>query len=868
MQPITNQNISIPNQSISNPPNQQLLSQLIKLKFEYSPFLKNLTLKQWVILQLIERLNPKCDENYLKLIAELAKENPDFPLCKTLFQSSMRDPQLADQRMILVQLDLVLTLQKNSLNTCFGDIFNDQISSNPTENNQKIEELLKSALYKVQSILVFQLNKSNQIKAEYDKLFHEFVEMREDNGQSKKNQPINQKRGETAKDRKFLETNKETLRSLTDNLNLLKNTLDSNKNASLTMTMNRLKYYPQLVAGHYANRKKALDTFNESDKKEMNSPYLEKVEDQIAQIIRLIKQFKLKPEEKEKLIARANEIRGKASLESEPIVHKGLMCSSMLKLLIKTLKEFDKRPPVSEIEKNFSELFKALKVSAHHEGINKNFTSYTNRLQVESETSNGNQVVELEKQVERDTALAGELCVTTAALVQNILGKRVSLTPETEEDKLAIFSQWEEPVNHTEKVHEDVPDVYVEEEIDETEETAKQNIAPAVKIAPEQQVSYLCEMMINHIPATQIRMKELRGHIYLATQGMEMLLNAMKQQDWSKLGTIYPMLLIDWHSMMESHLNGNKESHSLIARSVVCKLNDATKSLIHALDNGLIWSRYPQSALYRQNAIKADAQLWLNYSLEILEGQPVSLNKINELLKFAARMHCEVLAYVAEAAKMKISKDIFENAQSAIIEAWKVESIAATTPKPINPQVSLLQKKIDHVLKCSLDTAQKTGVVHSALRDVQSHLLRLAMTAAAGKSNVWTKRNLKNIQWVFEQLYVCRYYLRSNQIEHIHDFTMFQKLLGDNQGNMERICGFNFGTAIHYPYLYEKVDQRAKEFCAELEQEQANFVWKDKEEPLSKEMLAKLDEGFDLVNSLLDTLIAEGNLGKAFVIIK
>lgn len=865
------------NTSINTPNNPStcfaanpLLHQLEKLKFEYHTSIRDITLKQWIILQLIDKLTTKSSGEVLKLIVELTKENPDFKIIKTLFQSALRDPEFSAHKPLIIQLDLLVSLQGQHLNTTLGLIFNDQAQAHTVEINNKTDELVLAAFAKVRKIYAHCLGRSEQLRKTYEDYLFTFSQTKKDQELFAKAKPLLSKIT-SDDDAKYLIFFKEMFDLTMNHLSYMRKTVECSEHLDTLATAKRFQNYPKIIAGLCEGRKAAIDEYAQKHNvgKKRKSDHEIEARNELDKIVKLLdKRFKITKSEQDAIQKELHAMVENHPLPKDNPENKWICLRGILHVYASALMKEHKSTSFDKLLKDLKNLKDVFLSEKIQQRASETITTGLIKIAVEQTADQGSHINNLIEQFEQDISLMGDLSTSVATLCQTILRKKLAFGLESEEDKLAIFNQWDEPVQVKEENSVDEIDEPFVEEI-EQEETKAPEIAPQkTSIEPDQYLRSMYELMTAQLPSTQqVRTKELRGHLYLATRGMELLLEAVKKQDWRKIGTVYPMLLIDWHSMLEGQFTGNTESHSLVTRSVGRRLTQDEKTLVNDLDNGLIWSRYPESAIYLQPGAKSQGQLWLMYSLELLDGLEPTPQKINDLLQYAAKAHCQTIAYVAKKTKVKIAPTLFSDAQTAINQTWKVTSIASSA-KSKHIVLNQILGKLDKVLKCPLDTTQKTGIVHSALKDVRSHMLRLVYSTDHSKNNVWTARNLKNIQWVLEQLFMCRYYLKTDRVEHIHDFELFQQLLRDKSDSAVRLKQYNFKTAIHRPYLYEKIDSNARQFCEALEKESEGYQWNDEEKPLTEEQEVFVNQGLDLAKDLLDKLISEGNLGKTFVIVK
>lgn len=850
-------------------------NQLVKLNVSFEPAFKNITLRQWISLQLLEHMNTK-ETSLHQLFIHLC-ENPivDLNKIKELFSTIIKNPELEQQRTKFVQLQLILMLHKDALSVSLDDIFGQ--STPPSETSHGIEKTFPDILQNLGKMLLLRINAmiSEQEKTiKNDVLIHQMVAAYKNGTLDKFNSKAHEYKPEELK---LLVSKMDSDIHVLKKTRFAKELIMSSQSGFDQLRINR--YYLAATAGVEAMMSvcDSIIAIGNSDF-ELKSEFTKKANDAKHKIERLLKKrFKLEKKElKVVQVAFQNEMNQLLTIVKGPVAWN--IAFHQFTYIQKYLNQLDQNSSQNQILASLENIRKRLDSQAFKNEIAEIDRKAKERDQLE------NMMIHEEKG--QRTAMSHDslndffFCKFATKTLYDILAKKIK------EDTLDIFSLWEdEPTEIEPKAAvEEEEDIVVDAEIEEndTELTSipqtSQLFDHLASLSTQQMIQSLHEYFLAKIPnqvgktqRLQEDHQDFRDHIYLAGCGFAHLLRAFEQRDWQQLGVIYPMLLLDWHTILEAKLDQGKErTHSLVLQSRTLKLTDDEKSLMFELDQGLIWSRYPESSLFRQNKIQSNGQFWLMHSLEFLT-EIKNPTRFPEFLKYVVTTHFKVMAYVKDKyTKGHIEEHFLKQAEALILERVTIKAESSIIAnKVINKTVLDMVSQIDHILSNEMVNKSKKGIIHSALKDVKFHLLRLQGSLQFNEDSVWVERNLKNIQWIIEQLYVCRYYMKKDEQLHIHDFASFQTLLNDQDNYNEEISKYNYGTSIHYPNRHAKNNALASKFCQDLQKEKENSTWGPEKKPMNQKSVEFINEGLRLTQILLNRLIAEGHLeDRAVVIVK
>lgn len=360
-----------------------------------------------------------------------------------------------------------------------------------------------------------------------------------------------------------------------------------------------------------------------------------------------------------------------------------------------------------------------------------------------------------------------------------------------------------------------------------------------------------------------IAYQESLHHLFFSGCGLELYFTALMNRDLKSLGSIIPMLIMDWHvqieqlATMETLKLGESisHSHSLTATLRQANLLESTslemQGHLFNLDQGLIWSRYPASSLYRSKRQLPSGLKWLSFSHDLLAISnelkvAPSKEQIKELTKFILHSHSQSLTYfttstvsdpevqnlitlfgsgnIVEKKLMQTIDEMYEIIPTGGAQAAQKNETPSENQALIAKAVGIIQKQ----LQAPSTESSRNGIYQATLQDVRLHLLRLSASLAlstktkASYFSAWHARNLMNLQWIFEQIYVSQYFIKYQETPYMHDFSLFQTLLGLQKSNPEEILKYNYGIGIHYPCKFSE-DPFFADFVHVIEEDCANY---------------------------------------------
>lgn len=857
-------------------PYDSLKSQLVKLNFHYSPALQLYTLKEWIVLELFDLLHGTTQLSIPKLITALAQNDFNPIQIKEHFTIAIAECPNKDHKIKLVQLDLLMRLQGQHLSRTLKEIFQENPNSDPHLVNDDIGARITHGIEGIYSLFSHYLNRAKSLQKERIDFFLLFPQLDEIQ-RLKKDLPSLTRKLQNPKDVRDLTALKKAYEKFTDQLLIVKTQINTASQLSPLMAIARLQTCYILVKNAYQFIDAEKNEYEKGATKS-KSPEVSKTENLIAQLnsLQFRKKFKLSKADNAAAAKFFAEYTQELVAPCKTDVD-WAKAYAKIYALIKGLSELPKGTNFDAIKSTYEEYKKAMEIfrlSAQNSYINDLF-------EVKKAVGEKDQFNDIELEADhlrQNFIILQELCSASNSFLNGLFSKKLTLANETAEDELAVFSMWENKTSTKEKTDNAIETEVIEDSIEPEETDSAVETAGALEISladqllnatdAESLIRMTIELITAKISKRTIVAKEQFGHLYLASYGMDMFISACKNQQWYKLGSIYPMLLVDWHTILESKLPRNKKenSHSLVLKSLGCSLTEQEKNLFFSLDNGLIWSRYPASSEYRQPKLQSDGQIWLMFSLDLLKNNASNPQKLERFIDFVIKTHFQVLAYTAKSIpsiQQKFGRDLFLKVENKIINDLKTSS-PIPSKRIAHETIDSIIFKIEKILSHRLETNEKTGIIHSYLGDVRSHLLRLSATLNNATDSVWTKRNLMNIQWVLETLYICRTYLRTGAVMHFHDFTIFQSILNEKQND---VLSFNYGPAIHYPYQYAAQNTAAAQFCADLEAE--STAWDESHNKLISPETLNIQKAIELISAQLDALIREGNWDlRNYVIVK
>lgn len=478
---------------------------------------------------------------------------------------------------------------------------------------------------------------------------------------------------------------------------------------------------------------------------------------------------------------------------------------------------------------------------------------------------------DVESEINKKLENSIEIYLSLMPVLEQILTRVKKKSSAINDDDLSAF-----------EIFDEIPEPVVKEEVDEPVEQPEDEIEEehTVIIAPStpwiqnvresllangltEASDLLLQKLPKHFGNQKQHLCEVSDHAYLACVGFERLYQALQRHQLQDIGGIFSMLLLDWHIMLE-RLLPNQSSHSLVELFHGTNLTFEEKQLMFNLSHAVIWSRYPHLSWYRFKQ-PAEGKKWLHFSLDfqVNFNSEKLQSQLPEFIQFVVDTHisCFRFMYKLLGKNTKIENERMGELQTLLKEFFR--PLLTGTVKCIqkeNSEVKIALDKINQIMKSPALEPRYAGIVCSALEDCKSHLLRLKCCLNSHQNLTWDTRNLMNIQWVIETLYLCRYFLKSHHEAHIHDFKTFQMLLGDEDAMDQKLLKFNFGIGIHYTRTFaQKKEEAFVRFCKCLDQERESRLQGNKTITSDVMTFDSLKEGLVAVNRLLDKLIAEGN---------
>lgn len=358
---------------------------------------------------------------------------------------------------------------------------------------------------------------------------------------------------------------------------------------------------------------------------------------------------------------------------------------------------------------------------------------------------------------------------------------------------------------------------------------------------------YLPQLHSHSTPSWQKKLlniyMEVKDHIFLAGCGLEIGHQVLKTGHLEGLGVIFPMLLLDWHSQIEQLLSIEyvkkygelATSHSLVELSQLCekwkKLPVDLQKHMQGINYGLIWSRYPSSSLnYYQRSEMPSGLKCLKLSQQLLKKiakgeftlNPEWMVKIESLFKDMIKAHCytiEVMLHFLNGSNTQPRIQLIRNMMTSL-QAAPIELNLLQNRQTFSNQMKHSSKRdvLEPLFRSIANIEEKQiRMNHSIfpLKDAHQHLRRLCIAFRMINQplpphlEAWYSRNLMNVQWIFEGLYVSQ--CLSYDLGFIlgHDFKVFREIITDYKAILgiyesdvdlhKKIKEYNFSKVIHYP---------------------------------------------------------------------
>ena len=335
-------------------------------------------------------------------------------------------------------------------------------------------------------------------------------------------------------------------------------------------------------------------------------------------------------------------------------------------------------------------------------------------------------------------------------------------------------------------------------------------------------------------------MTELRHHIIHSSNGMEVLIQAVHEENWTQMGEIIPMLILDWGVQLEQtmtipYLAKFKNfpfNHHLTKRSrsigIDNELSKEALEHLQAMDLAVVWGRYPLSAemgfIKHQTKIPLALQM-IKESYRIMDkGRDPKFNPSKEaeyLLKQVFQLHRKQIQTLGELVSASTKQNLNADdlaAQGRLLDLWNkienkvLESIKTKEAKKVDlqtsqdPRLNELEMMILDIDKC-LKAKKIKGYVagenpYAPLRDAKAHLQRLYFTMKLCEKNKNPRyaalifRNYLKIQQIFEQLYMSRAMAEGYGTIVTHDLKIYHETLNDP--DEMQASQFTFGKNMHY----------------------------------------------------------------------
>ncbi len=303
----------------------------------------------------------------------------------------------------------------------------------------------------------------------------------------------------------------------------------------------------------------------------------------------------------------------------------------------------------------------------------------------------------------------------------------------------------------------------------------------------------------------QAAYRDVLDHSFMASCGMEVLMDAYQKGNHRALSAIVPMLIQDFHTQLEQLLtcdylavrNEMPLEHRL--STLNSKLERKNDALTYQLDNGLIWSRYPLSSVahYEQRGKKIPQGLeWILFALELSQKDDVDqadADKVKKCVQYLMKTHLQVLDTV--------NQRIPEN--NVVLSEMKVD-IGEFVSVPSDSQ---------ELAKVDFGVTKESPEL--SLKEAKAHQLRISAAMSLRKQQTanhlvpWHMRNILNFEKVFENLYRNRCITEGLGLVQTHDFATFNELLSlrhpNDEGSVKTldagILQFNLQKGAHYPHL-------------------------------------------------------------------
>lgn len=367
--------------------------------------------------------------------------------------------------------------------------------------------------------------------------------------------------------------------------------------------------------------------------------------------------------------------------------------------------------------------------------------------------------------------------------------------------------------------------------------------------------------------------KEAISHIFMASCGIRESLTRLAKGDWASVLSTFPMVMLDLHIILEQQVNGMivendgelPVTHSLKKlyqdAGLWQKLTAEEQQHIQQFNQALIWSRYPVSSFSKCEISNIpEALKQFTDIIDIAKGEcglgakrtlENKQERAKQLVSYVLQSYYMTLKLFIEHqtnVNLKIKNDLLSlvelyNPNGIVAKKLESELISISTSKEQPFELSQdVKAKLNKLItaKTNLPLTDDRVALFGTLGDMEQHLIRLAVSIKNANENTiphmrsWHTRNMMNIQWIIEQLYIAKLAVKNHEVLYLHDFKVLQSLIGPYLATQKTstdvsdvdTAAYNFQT-FHYSHRREQ-DPLFKSFNEEMMADQ-NAVGIDKE---------------------------------------
>lgn len=335
------------------------------------------------------------------------------------------------------------------------------------------------------------------------------------------------------------------------------------------------------------------------------------------------------------------------------------------------------------------------------------------------------------------------------------------------------------------------------------------------------------------------RMRELSNHLFLSSCGFELMSKLIQKNRLELLSAVFPCWILDRYLMVELHGDvqsllqgyGVPERHSLHQTiDFISQRGPCPKKLreyIKGLSNGIFWYRYFVS--YRNDTFSQSSQefMWLQTCHELAqETKRVDPKLKTEIVDFIQDRQASSLQLLYQTLSSYCGYEsmpqIGERVGAYLLE-WKNAFLQAQDSSSSDCRDGIFQPEIDrfsHLIEharraCFSLTDQPDMVVHrSILEEILLHLhslknvLEVASLCSEPHLLGFLMRNVLNVQWLREHMYLLECNLLHLSVSRTHNFRVYEEALRASGRRISRelpeFLEFNCGIALHYEELYQR----------------------------------------------------------------